>query len=140
MRAASARLQTLNVSRRFATAAAEINDYDRILSLLSHNTLPSTLMGALDDVGVELVGGEEDVGDGEDVGSDKEDDDGLGEGVGEDSDVGSEEDLDEEEDEEEDEEGKEAAAAQMARKRRLAGQVDLPAQTRGARTIKAPKR
>ena len=82
--------------------------------------------------------GEEDVGDGEDVGSDKEDGEGLGEGVEEDSDEGSEEDMDE--DEEEDEEAKEAAAALMARKRRLAGQVDLPAQTRGARTIKAPKR
>jgi hypothetical protein len=35
-RAASARLHTLKVSRHFATAAAKINDYDRILSLLSH--------------------------------------------------------------------------------------------------------
>jgi hypothetical protein len=40
-RAASARLQTLNLSRRFATATAKINDYERIASLLSHNTLPS---------------------------------------------------------------------------------------------------
>ena len=84
---------------------------------------------------VELVGGEEDVGDGEDVGSDKEDDEGLGEGVEEDSGVGSEEDSDEEEDEE----AKEVVAAQMAMKRRLAGQVHLPAQTRGGRTIKAPR-
>ena len=91
-------------------------------------------------VDVISVGGEEDEGDGEEVGSDKEDDEGLGEGVGEDSDEGSEGDLDEEEHEEEDEEGKEAAAAQMASKRRLAGQVDLPAQTRGGRTVKAPKR
>jgi hypothetical protein len=96
-------------------------------------------------VDVELEGGEEDEGDGEGVGSDKEDDEGIGEGVEEDSQQGSEEEEDEEdddeEDEEEDEEAKEAAAAQVARKRRLAaGQVELPAQTRGGRTVKAPRR
>ena len=91
-------------------------------------------------MGVAVAVGEEDVGDGEDVGSDKEDGEGLEEEVEEDSDEGSEEDMDEDEDEEEDEEAKEAAAAQMARKCRLAGQVDLPAQTREGLTIKAQKR
>ena len=92
----------------------------------------------------ESVGGEEDEGDGEEVGSDKEDDEGLGEGVGEDSGEGSGEgsgeDSDEEEDEEEDEEAKGAAAAQMVRKRRLAGQVELPAHTSRGRAVKAPRR
>jgi hypothetical protein len=95
-------------------------------------------------VDVESVGGEEDEGDGEEVGSDKEDDEGLGEGVGEDSGEGSGEgsgeDSEEEEDEEEDEEAKGAAAAQMVRKRRLAGQVELPAHTSRGRAVKAPRR
>ena len=91
-------------------------------------------------MGVAVAVGEDDVGDREDVGSDKEYGEELGEGAEENLEGGSEEDLDEEGDEEEDEEAKQAEAAQMARKRRLAGQVDLPAQTRGGRTVKAPKR
>ena len=74
----------------------------------------------------------------------EEDDEGLGEGVEEDSGdssgEGSGEDSDEEEDEKEDEEAKGAAAAQMVRKRRLAGQVELSAHTSRGRAVKAPRR